>query len=189
MPPSQSASFGLEIIQTDPLPEVGPDRGTIPSVKRRLLNALAGLSLILALATGGLWGRSYSVADYVLGQLGGQNEYGVRSDSGRFILHWAQRDIGWQWDSAPAHDYGFDWFEYGRTRGLGRMDYIVFPHWSLMIACTILPTLRGWQLLRARKRPSENLCPQCGYDLRATPQRCPECGHEMELGRKRHEGT
>jgi hypothetical protein len=31
---------------------------------------------------------------------------------------------------------------------------------------------RQWR----RERQAAGRCPECGYDLRATPERCPECG-------------
>jgi hypothetical protein len=173
---------------------------TIASVKRRVMltltNILAGLSLILALSTGGLWGRSYWVADGVQNDATGFDARSVYivSCPGRVAIHSCGVDGSWpsfsvsrtaQAVQGPTGYPGFG-FEYGSSATVDgtarRYTTIVFPYWSLLLALAILPALHGWQLLRSARRRSENLCPQCGYDLRATPQRCPECGHETTAG-------
>ena len=53
------------------------------------------------------------------------------------------------------------------------------PHWALALVTAALPMikLRTWARRRRRaRRCAADLCPTCGYDLRATPDRCPECG-------------
>jgi hypothetical protein len=53
------------------------------------------------------------------------------------------------------------------------------PYWLLTLLATI-PAVIAWRRrirhLRASRAVSRNRCPQCGYDMRASPERCPECG-------------
>jgi hypothetical protein len=53
---------------------------------------------------------------------------------------------------------------------------VLIPYWLILLSAAVLPTREAWQRLTARRRTNRALCPACGYDLRATPDRCPECG-------------
>jgi hypothetical protein len=53
------------------------------------------------------------------------------------------------------------------------------PDWLILLVVS-LPTqrflIRKYRAARARRRMPDGKRIQCGYDLRATPERCPECG-------------
>jgi hypothetical protein len=53
---------------------------------------------------------------------------------------------------------------------------LVLPYWCPLVLAAAVPTAALLRRRLRRRRSRRGLCPACGYDLRATPERCPECG-------------
>jgi hypothetical protein len=139
--------------------------------------------------------RSLSVHD-------GRLIYSVRSPDRDhpYINHHAS---GWG-AKIERHIYGPTWPKWNEWMGFGKDSssesvsdapnngHIVWfwewrrwwiPLWPLLILSAIPMLLRVHQSLRlsrqVRAQSAASPCPQCGYDLRATPKRCPECGYRL----------
>lgn len=52
----------------------------------------------------------------------------------------------------------------------------IVPYWALVILLAIAPLNSLRKMMVRRRRKNTGRCPECGYDLRHSPERCPECG-------------
>ena len=70
---------------------------------------------------------------------------------------------------------------YPDSKTVLRGKTIQVQYWVVLLAIAAAFSLiarRAFVHHRARHRLNHRLCPVCGYDLRASPERCPECGAE-----------
>lgn len=64
--------------------------------------------------------------------------------------------------------------------GTSADTYYIVPDWFMAALLALMPAFILTRLVqtkrRMQRRIAKDLCPSCGYDLRASPDRCPECG-------------
>lgn len=60
----------------------------------------------------------------------------------------------------------------------GTISWLTLPYWQIVVLFSILPAIYLLRFKERRRadRIRRGLCGECGYDLRASPDRCPECG-------------
>jgi hypothetical protein len=155
----------------------------------------AAVSLLLAIAAGWMWARSW----WAGGVYGWQRGELVADRDGEWIVGTSVYVYNGSLDAIRARDAVLTpadragAFPLKRVTGvlylgdmpmglarLGGVGWMLrLPAWLVLIVLAVLPAwwvrVFRWHRRRA-KRLAAGACPTCGYDMRATPERCPECG-------------
>jgi hypothetical protein len=158
------------------------------------------ISLMFLIAVVGIWIRSHVALDectfrWNVYAFGNRRSLHLRSDRGGFQIVW-QKDTGFpqSFDGVYWPEITYEhflpseerfvsraskayWFSFAANSNQNFKFYVLFgPIWPIAILAAILPALWLARARRSRKRVVAGLCSNCGYDLRASPERCPECG-------------
>ncbi len=150
-------------------------------MKCLLFTVLVWLSLVMGVVSCLMWGRS-CLFDEAIALPTDHHLIIIKSQPGRILFY---RAIGKTRSSGgsgyESRRYPSDYsplrnglYSFKAYRLSGGVDAVVVavPYWSVLLLSTAAPLVR-W---RASRRYVAGLCSDCGYDLRATPDRCPECG-------------
>ena len=162
---------------------------------RFLFTLCSAISLVLCAALCVLWVRSYhwwdrgamhwgtrSTTRVYLDSLHGALEVGcgrVRLVPMRpgFDAYWEPGDTADEdvMISALPSEYGVRWHRRDRYPPHAGLS-IEVPHVVPILLSAVPALLAAGRWNRRRLLARHGLCPGCGYDLRASPERCPECG-------------
>jgi hypothetical protein len=170
-------------------------------MRRRLLNFLTALSLLLCVAAVAFGART--IGHWEFGHWSGPHHHlnfyswsgvvGLTGTVGDALLEGADdrwyhhRGVnpGYTMAAGPVRPgpgrWGFG-LHLNRTTGpLWRVGNwvivsIFLPWWFVVAVTAALPARWLWRRREQRRRRRRSLCPACGYDVRATPGQCPECG-------------
>ena len=170
-------------------------------MKRWIFNITAVVSLLLLLATVGLWVDGYYYAS-LFSHESTESSTGVLSERGILsigldrTIGWAAKEPGWSFgrlnkllDTAALPSEFYHSYALGFGLNWGKTPHsdtyltygVCFPHWILTLIFAVLPAIWFVQWRKRRRLASIGNCPSCGYDLTAnTTGVCPECGEGVE---------
>jgi hypothetical protein len=135
---------------------------------RHLFTLSAALSLLLVGVVAVLWMQSGFYHSYTLFH---SSTIQVQLVNAGGVL--------WLETEKPTPPY--KWADKLRTQELWGEAPHLMVIWALLILPIAWLARRRWESYGARMAAKRGKCVQCGYDLRASPDRCPECGHRAMI--------